>query len=395
MSVLTERISDLERRYIDQVLDAGFRSSAGNLMTAELEREFAARFDSKFAISFCNGTATMHAALVAAGVGPGDEVLVPPLTMSSTTFAVLHAGATPVFADIDPATWTIDPLSVRERMSPRTKAVIPVSLYGLAPDMDSIMQIAEDHGLFVLEDDAECFLGQYRDRVVGSIGHASSFSFQSSKHLTCGEGGMVTTNDEELARRIRQFGSLGYAAVGAAAGKSKISKSEIQDPSYLRHSTIGFNYRMSELCAAVARGQLERIEELVGVRVGAAKAYEEARGGCEWLRPQATPGDRVHSYWTYVVALDGSAGIAWRQFRDTYVKLGGDPVYGAWQLTYLEPAMRGERLSATQSQVFDSGLCPIAEATQPSLLQFKTNYWQSADANRAADALARTIEALS
>src|SRR5204862_479167 len=149
-----------------------------------------------------NGTASMHAALAAAGIGPGDEVIVPPLTMASTAMCVLHAGAIPVFADVHPDTWTLDTRSVAERVTPRTKGIIPVGLYGLPADMDPLMHIAQKHKLFVVEDDAECFLGEYHGRVAGSMGHASSFSFQSSKHMTCGEGGMITTNDEDLATRI-------------------------------------------------------------------------------------------------------------------------------------------------------------------------------------------------
>lgn len=139
--------------------------------------------------------------------------------MAATAFAVLHANAIPVFADINPHTWTIDPQSIAADLTARTKAIIPVSIYGLAPDMDAIMALAAQHNLFVLEDDAECFLGYYKGRIVGSIGHASSFSFQSTKHMTSGEGGMITTDDEGLAERIRRFNSLGYAAVAARQGQ--------------------------------------------------------------------------------------------------------------------------------------------------------------------------------
>ena len=388
---MTDRISDLERRYVSEVLDAGFSTSAGNLMTSVLEREFAERFDSRFAISFCNGTATMHAALAAAGVGPGDEVIVPPLTMSSTAFAVIHAGALPVFADVEPDTWTIDPTSVRERTTERTRAIITVSIYGLAPDMDPLMDWANKHGIFLLEDDAECFLGKYKGRIVGSIGHASSFSFQSSKHMTCGEGGMITTNDEELANSIRRFGSLGYGAVGAGAGRGKISKDDIQDPSYLRHASVGYNYRMSELCAAVSRAQLERLEDLVAVRVHAANLYREALGNTDWLTPQVVPAGYEHSYWTYVLKLEEHSDISWQEFRRAYIDAGGDPMYGTWQLTYLEPALRRTRLEEFQWQTLDTELCPIAESVQPRLLQFKTNYWDSARAENAAEALATAI----
>lgn len=360
-------------------------------MTKRLEEAFAAKFDSKFAITFVNGTATMHAALVAAGVGPGDEVIVPPLTMASTAFCALQAGATPVFADVDPATWTLDPASVAQRITPRTKAIIPVAIYGLPADMDALMAIAEDKRLFVLEDDAQCFLGYCNGKIAGSIAHASSFSFQSSKHMTSGEGGMITTDDPELATAIRRVSSLGYIAVAGAAGKSKISRDDIQNPDYLRHASLGWNYRLPELCSAVLLGQTERLDELVAARRAAALAYAQAVAGCPWLVPQKVPAGYVHSWWSYVLKLADGVDFTWVEFRDKYREFGGDGIYGAWALNYLEPAMRGKTLTPNQGQTYERGLCPVAERIQPRLLQFKTNYFDAADVVRASEALARTI----
>jgi perosamine synthetase len=390
-----ERISKLERTYVEQVLDSQFSGPRNPGMTKKLEALFAERFSSKFAISFANGTATMHAALAAAGIGAGHEVIVPPLTMASTAFCVLHAGALPVFADVHPDTWTLDPQSVAQRITPRTKAVIPVSIYGLAPDMDPLMDLAAKRKLFVLEDDAQCFLGYYKGRIVGSIGHASSFSFQSSKHMTCGEGGMITTNDERLATEIRRMSSLGYAAVGAAAGQSKISREVIQDPKYLRHVSVGWNYRLSELSAAVLLGQLERLDELVQIRVQAAKRFTEALDGCSWLVPQAVPGGYVHAYWTFACRLADGVPFTWYDFRKKYLENGGDGFYAAWALNYLEPTFRGHRFADFQTQTFEAGLCPVAERLQPRLLQFKTNYFDSERGKRAADALAKTVKSFS
>jgi perosamine synthetase len=386
-----QRIGKRESDYVREVLEAQFRSSAGSLMTKRLEEAFARRFDCKYAISFANGTATMHAALAAAGIGAGDEVIVPPLTMASTAFCVLHAGATPVFADVHPDTWTIDPRCVAQRITPRTKAVIPVALYGLAPELDELMALARAHNLFLLEDDAQCFLGRYRGRIVGSIGHAASFSFQSSKHMTSGEGGMVITNDEALATRVRRLGSLGYGAVGSAAGQSKISRDVIQDPGYLRHSSTGWNYRISDLCSAVLLAQLERLDELVAVRTDAARAFSRALEGCDWLIPQRTPEGCEHAYWTFACRLAEDLPFTWQQFRSQYLKEGGDAFYGAWALNYLEPALKGKRFAPTQSQSYEPGLCPVAEKLQPRLVQFKTNYFEPARRELAAHALARTI----
>ena len=395
-----QRIGKRERKYINQVLDTQFKSSAGGIMTKRLEEAFAGKIGVRYAIAHINGTATMHAALVAAGVGPGDEVIVPPLTMLSTALVVLHANAIPVFADVDPLTFTIDPADVRQKITPYTKAIIPVALYGLAPDMDTIMDIAREYSLTVIEDDAQCLLGGYKGRVVGSIGHMASFSFQSSKHLTSGEGGITTTNDEDLANKIRRFNSLGYAGVSAAKGK--ITKEDIQDPIYERHVSLGFNYRLPELCSAVLLAQVERMEELVQKRVEVAKLYAQAVEGCSWLIPQKVPEGYEHAYWTYVLRIEDGVRLSWYEFRKKYMEFGGDGIYAAWKLSYLEPVFKehnfypkGCPIKCThyrgKLQDYNVGLCPSAEALQPRLLQLKTNYLDNRTSEQKAEALARTV----
>jgi perosamine synthetase len=300
--------------------------------------------------------------------------------MASTAFAVVHAGATPVFADVDARAWTLDADAVRRVLTQNTKAIMPVSLFGAAPDMDALMQVAREHGLFVLEDAAECFLGTYGGRTIGTIGDAGSYSLQSSKHLTSGEGGVIVTDDEDLADRIRRFSGLGYAALGATTGK--IARETIQDPDYIRHVSVGFNYRMPELCAAVALAQTERIDELVAVRVRAAESLNEAASTAGWLTPQTVlPGSR-HTYWSYAVALD-HPDITWHEFRDAFVAEGGDGIYAAWRLNYREPAF--EDLAEGVS-------CPVAERLQSRLLAFKTNYWSEVELEEQAEALTRTIQ---
>lgn len=392
----TQRISELEREYIGQVLNGEFKSNHAYEMVTRLEREFAERFECKYAIAMNNGTATLHAALEAAGVGEGDEVIVPALTMSSTNICVLQANAIPVFADIDPHTFTISAESVEEKVTERTKAIIPVSLYGLSVDIDALMAIAQRHGLTVIEDDAQCVLGYYKERIVGSTAHMSSFSFQSSKHLTAGEGGIVTTNDPDLAVKLRRFSGLGYGSIGLEKGR--ISKEDIQSPAYERHVSLGWNYRPSDLCAAVALAQLERAPELVEMRVIAAQHFLETADGCDWLTPQCSPDGYINSYWALVLRLD-TEKVPWQDFRRKFVEFGGDGIYGAWKLGYLEPmyrdrAFRGrEQLIAKYGDYeYRPGLCPTAEIIQPQLLQFKTDYWDERDSIRQAQILKRTIE---
>ncbi|MDR1061550.1 MAG: DegT/DnrJ/EryC1/StrS family aminotransferase [Clostridiales bacterium] len=389
-----DRVSALEREYAMQSLDGQFRSAGNYGFGIRLEREFAAKMGVRHAVAMVNGTATLHAALEAAGVRAGDEVIVPPLTMSSTAIAVLHANAVPVFADVRPDTFLIDADDAERRVTARTKAIIPVALFGLMPDMDAIMGVAGRHGLAVIEDDAQCFLGSHRGRLAGTIGHMSSFSFQASKHMTSGEGGMVTTDDDGLALKLRRYSGLGYGSIGL--GKARITKDDIQDPGCERHVVLGWNYRMPDIACAVACAQLERLDELCACRRLAGEAIAGAAKAAVWLVPQRVPPECGHAWWSAVFALDRD-DVAWRDFRRKFMELGGDGIYAAWQLTYLEPAFREMNLLGREEWAkragarWERGLCPVAERLQPRLLQFKTNYWDTERAERQADILAKTI----
>lgn len=389
------RVGEKEREYVQKVLDSQFSASSGCNMGSKLEKLFAEKFDANYAISFCNGTATLHACLEAAGVGYGDEVIVPPLTMSATTFAVLHANAIPVFADVDMESFVITAEAIEKCITPKTKAIITVALFGLSPDMDPIMALAKKHNLVVIEDNAQCFLSEYKGRKVGTLGDMSSYSFQSSKHLSSGEGGMVLTNNIEYADAVRRVSSLGYAGVSVKRGK--ILKTDIQSPNYFRHVSMGWNYRMSELCAAVMLAQTERIEELVNQRIKVAEMYEEVIKDVAWLRPQKKFKDNTNSYWSYSVVLERD-DITWFDFRDKYMELGGDGIYAAWQLTYLEPMFTERKLLGREKIIEDAGkynyergICPNAEYLQPRMLQFKTNYWDPARAEKQMEVLKQTI----
>ena len=230
--------------------------------------------------------------------------------------------------------------------------------------------------------------------MVGTFGDAASFSFQSSKHLTSGEGGIVLTNQEDLANRIRRVNSLGYAGVGAS--KAKISKLDIQSPDYDRHVSMGWNYRMPELCCAVELAQVERIDEGVQKRVNAALKFKEAVDNSEILVGQYTPDYCTNSYWTYVAKLD--EGINWYEFRKKFLDLGGHGFYSAWKLSYQEPMFkdrnllnREQNLTRNSEENYQEGSCPIAENLQTRLVQFKTNYWNEGEADSQAEILIRTL----
>jgi perosamine synthetase len=386
------RISDLEKKYVLEALENEFATSLNSVFCNRLEKTFAEKFKSKYAISHCNGTATMHTALVALGVLPGDEVIVPPLTMSSTSLAVLHNGSIPVFADVDAKTFNIDPASIEEKITSKTKAIITVSLYGLSPDYDRILDICKRKGLYLIEDNAECFLGTYKGKLVGEFGHFSSYSFQASKHMTCGEGGMLITSDDDLADKARRFSSLGYAGVSGKQGK--ITRNDIQDPNYNRHVMLGFNYRMSEVQAAVTLGQLERLTELVEQRLKVAELYKAAIHGSSLVTLQDEPEGYKNSYWSFSLLMNiKNPQKDWYEFKSAYQKNGGDGYYAAWKLTYQEPLFQDQiQKMPGVWQKFAPGLCPNAEFLQKRMIQLKTNYWNLEDAVKQAEVLRKTLK---
>ncbi|MGE0375818.1 MAG: DegT/DnrJ/EryC1/StrS family aminotransferase [Planctomycetaceae bacterium] len=406
------RVGEADRQYLEEVLAAGFRNTidpAG--IFSRMESAFAQRFGVRYAILHNSGTGTMQSCLLAAGVGPGDEVIVPPLTAVSTAIVVVQCGAVPVFADIDPDTFNIDPADVARKITPYTRAIIPVSLYGLSPDYDPIMHLAAEHGLTVIEDNAECFLGEYKGRMVGAIGHAASFSFQASKHMTsAGDGGVVITDDEEYARNIRKRSCLGYRTLGAKPGDVFVPRDVRQDIGFERHDVMGYNFRMSAAQAALARGQLERLEALVAARIHIAREYQQVLTDerCDWLIPPVVPDGCLHTYWTWVCKLDEDrAGVDWRTFRRIFIAHGGDGLYSAWRPVHLEPVFRNLAFYARPDQApnhdpryrgavksYGPGDCPVCEALQPRLCQFKTSMQSLAAVESQVGALRATIRAI-
>ena len=384
-----KRFSELERKYVLEVLDNEFHTSKNSIFTNKLEKKFAEVFNSNFAISLANGTLTLHAALVAIGVGPGDEVIVPPLTMSSPAISVLLTGATPIFADVDIETFNICPKSIEGLVTDKTKAVMPVALYGLSPDYDPILEICKKNKLYLIEDNAECFLGEYKGRLVGEFGDFASFSFQASKHMTCGEGGILLCKDEVLADKVRKFTSLGYA--GVSSKTAKITRSDIQDPRYIRHVSLGNNYRMSELCSAVALGQLERLEELVEARIKSAKIINEVIASSNILIPQKEPSGYKNSYWACAAYLNSDIPERdWFRFKELYQANKGDGYYAAWKLSYHETLLINYQNLSWQK--YDSPICPNAEFLQPRMLQFKTDYWNIEECYQEAKVIEKTIK---
>lgn len=297
------------------VLDRGTLTGINGIEATSLEREWAAKLGVSDAILFNTGTAAIHAALYAVGVEAGDEVITTAFTFSGTFQAVLHQGAIPVFADIDPRTYNIDPSLIEERISPRTKALLPVHIHGLPCDMDAIMAIARRHHLAVVEDAAQAHLATYRGRYAGTIGTAGAFSVQATKNLSGVEGGFVVTNDVEVAARARRIRTYGEdIAAGSDMGGW-----------YFRPYTVysvGWNYRSNELSAAFARSQLRRLDEYTAIAQRNGRYLNAHLAKIPGLVPPTEPSDRTSVFHKYRVRFDPAvlgAGVAPKILRDRLV----------------------------------------------------------------------------
>lgn len=395
------RVSPKSIEYVKKILDRGIHNARNSGLDAELEKKFAERFGQQYGILMSNGTVTMQAALLASDIGVGDEVIVPAFTVFMTAGAALFANAIPIVADVDPDTWTLDPKDVERKITSRTRAIIPVSICGLSPDMDPILRLAKEHDIVVIEDNAQCFLGYYKERVVGSMGDFSSFSFQGSKHMTCGEGGILLCKNEETATKARKASSLGFSSLTAEPGNSTIPKELRCHPSFQRHTSYGHNFLLSELAIALALGEFERIDELVSIRQEAAREFESVVAGCDWLIPQNTPKDHVHSYWTYAMRMSRD-DIEWSEMRRFFVGLGGDGYYAAYQPVHREPIfpMLSDLVKSNPDRFphwsgrmpdYRETSCPVWESIQPYIIMLKTKYFSLDCARQQAEILAKTI----
>lgn len=267
-------------------LRSGWVSSIGKYIQ-QFEKEFAKFCNTKYAVTTSNGTAALHLALVAAGIGPGDEVIVPSLTFVATANAVVYAGAKPVFVDSELETWNIDPEKIKEKINRRTRAIIPVHLYGHSANMGQILAIARKYDLKVIEDAAEAHGAQYKGKVVGSLGDVGCFSFFGNKIMTTGEGGMITTNNKAYAAEVK---------VLRDHGQSRRRK--------YYHAKLGFNYRMTNLQAALGLAQLRKIDKIIERKREIAKLYAQGLKGLVpeiTLHPEASWAKNI--YWMYSIVI--------------------------------------------------------------------------------------------
>ncbi len=295
-----------ELELLQDCIETGWISSLGKHIPL-FEKAFAAFCGCSHAAAISGGTAALHLAMLALGIGKGDEVIVPDLTFVATANSVAYTGARPVLADVSPDTWTIDPTCVEDAVTPHTKAIIAVHLYGHPCDMERILEIAREKDIKVIEDAAEAHGAKYRGQRVGALGDVGCFSFYGNKIITTGEGGMVVTNDPRLDSRVRFL------------------RDHSMDPERrYYHPEIGYNYRMTNMQAAVGRAQMRRINKLISAKRRIARAYAKRLRSIEGIALPPEMPWATNVYWLYTILLDDSFGLSASELAKTLASAGID-----------------------------------------------------------------------
>lgn len=381
-----------EKRAVNEVMDTGVLSAYvgvwgdyfdGGPRVRQLEKEWAASCGSRHAVAFNSNTSGLFAACGALGVGPDDEVIVSPYTMSASAVAPLVYGATPVFADIDPDTYCLSPASIRERISPRTKAILAVDIFGHPAEWNEIRAIAKEHGLRTIEDAAQIPGGSYKGKAAGTLGDIGVFSLNYHKTIHCGEGGVAVTDDDDLALRLRMIRNHGEV-VARAAGDER------------HHDIIGFNYRMTELQAAIANEQLKKLESLTALRIEHANTLRERWSKIPGLKPAHVQAECRHVFYVFATQYDESVmGVPRARFLEA-VRAEGVPLVPAYvEPLYLQPLYQ-KRLSpalrnAAANVSYAKGSCPVTEDMHYQRL-FYTPLVHAALSAQDMDDVARAVE---
>lgn len=325
-----------EKKYLNECIDTGWISSEGPFIQ-QFEKQLAARVGRRHGIAVSNGTVALDAAIVALGIGAGDEVILPTFTIISCAAAIVRAGAVPVVVDCDPMTWNMDMSLIESKITQRTKAIMVVHIYGLPCDMDQILPLADKYGLKIIEDAAEMHGQTYKGLPCGSFGDISTFSFYPNKHITTGEGGMIVTDDDFLAEKCRSLRNLCF-----------------QPKKRFVHEELGWNLRMSNLQAALGVAQLERLDEFVTRKRQMGKRYTELLSqivGLEFMPDHTSYAENI--YWVYGLVLKNDVGFdaeeVMRQLGQR--KIGTRPFF--WPM-HEQPVFQKMGLFANEK-------CPVAE----------------------------------
>jgi dTDP-4-amino-4,6-dideoxygalactose transaminase len=358
-------LDEREEELVLEVLRSG-RLSLGPTID-RFEELFAEKVGAPYAAAVSSGTAGLHLLCVSAGIAPGDEVITSPYSFAASANCFIYEGGVPVFADIDPRTLNLDPATVEAAVTPRTKAIVAVDIYGYPSELDELRAIADRHGLVLVQDSCEAVGAEYKGAIVGSHGPSAVFAFYPNKQMTTGEGGMVTTHSEEEWRLLRSLRNQGRGDEGG----------------WLEHVRLGFNYRIDDVRAALGIGQLEKLDEILALRDSVAKSYDSLLSGIDEVElPCRDDVSHKRSWFVYVVALPDNAT---RERVIAHFERENIGYNRYLPSIHLQPYMR-ERYG------FREGLCPVAEdvSSRTLALPFFTGLERDAQ-ERVAESLAAAL----
>jgi dTDP-4-amino-4,6-dideoxygalactose transaminase len=353
-----------EERLVIEALRSGCLSRNGGTMVKRLEAEFASMLGMPHAIACSSGTASVHLAVAALDLEPGDEVIVPPITDIGSIVPVLWQNAMPVFADVDARTMVLDPADVEAKISRRTKAIMAVHLAGQPCDMRALRSIADRHGLKLIEDCSQAYWAEFEGRLVGTMSDIACFSLQQSKHMTCGEGGLVVTRDDAYARRALLFSDKAWPRDASTLGSC-------------RFLFLAQNYRMSELQGAVALAQLGKVRDTVARRRNRAAQLSRMIAQVPHVRAPFVPENTTHSWWLYMLRVNrakdfGAALVA--EGVPAWVEYIIDPLYRSPMFTEKQTyGTSGYPISEFGRQDYRYGLCPNAERALKEVIAIHWN----------------------
>jgi perosamine synthetase len=358
-------IDERDEELVLDVLRSG-RLSLGPMID-RFEEAFAAKVGAPYAAAVSSGTAGLHLLCVSAGIAPGDEVITSPYSFAASANCFIYEGGVPVFADVDPRTLNLDPAAVEAAITPRTKAIVPVDIYGYPCELDPLRAIAEKHGLAFIQDSCEALGAEYKGERLGSHGPPAVFAFYPNKQMTTGEGGMVTTHSEAEWRLLRSLRNQGRG----------------DDGGWLEHVRLGFNYRLSDVSAALGLGQVEKLDEILALRSAVAKRYDELLADIDGVEiPCADDEDHKRSWFVYVVKLPDNAA---RERVIAHFERESIGFNRYLPSIHLQPYMR-ERYG------FAEGLCPVSEDASARTLALPFFTALEADAQaRVAEELAAAL----
>lgn len=288
--VCTPVLGGNEIKYVTDAVSSGWISSSGSYVN-KFEEAFSSYCGVKYGVAVCNGTVAIHLALSALGIGKGDEVIIPSFTMIATAFAVCYTGAIPVFVDADKDTWNIDVNKIEEKITNKTKAIIPVHIFGNPCDMGKICEIAKKYNLYIIEDAAEAHGAEFNGKKTGSFSDIASFSFFANKNLTTGEGGMVITDNEDYYKKCKYFKNMCFP---------------VDAPRVYSHNNIGFNYRMSNLHAAIGLAQTEKANDYRDMRINNATLYKKYLSECNGIIFQKDQENGLNVHWMNTIVINPS-----------------------------------------------------------------------------------------